>query len=83
MFGVDLLHLDSFLNKLWINKFSSACFPARYSLQNYGRDGDKNVGKAEDLVSKTTTLYVHHAFLPISLPSLHNYDVKWPKFKSS
>ena len=25
---------------------------------------------------KTTTLHVHHAFLYISLPSLHNYDVK-------
>ena len=24
----------------------------------------------------TTTLHVHHAFLYISLPSLHNYDVK-------
>ena len=27
-------------------------------------------------MSKTTTLHVHHAFLYISLPSLHNYDVK-------
>ena len=29
-------------------------------------------------MSKTTTLHVHHAFLYISLPSLHNNDVKWP-----
>ena len=29
-------------------------------------------------MSKTTILHVHHAFLYISLPSLHNYDVKWP-----
>ena len=28
------------------------------------------------LMSKTTTLQVHHASLYISLPSLHNYDVK-------
>ena len=28
------------------------------------------------LEKKTTTLHVHHAFLNISLPSLHNYDVK-------
>ena len=28
------------------------------------------------LLSKTTTLYVHHTFLYISLPSLHDYDVK-------
>ena len=32
-------------------------------------------------MSKTTTLHVHPAFLYISLPSLHNYDVKWPNFK--
>ena len=25
-------------------------------------------------MSKTPTLHVHHAFLYISLPSLHNYD---------
>ena len=83
MFGVDLLHLDSFLNKLWINKLASACFAAHYSLQNYGGDVDENVKKAKDLLSKTTTSYVHHAFLLISLPSLHNYDVKWQNFKSS
>ena len=28
----------------------------------------------------TTTLHVHHAFLYISLPSLHDYDVKVPNF---
>ena len=31
-------------------------------------------------MSKTTALHVHHAFLYISLLSLHN-DVKWPNFK--
>ena len=31
-------------------------------------------------MSKTTTLHLHHAFLYISLQSLHNYDVKWPNF---
>ena len=29
-------------------------------------------------ISKTTILHVRHAFLSISLPSLHNYDVKMP-----
>ena len=29
---------------------------------------------------KTTALHVHHAFLYISLPSLHDYDVKHPNF---
>ena len=34
------------------------------------------------LVTKTTILHVHHAFLYISLPSLHDYDVKMPNFMS-
>ena len=32
------------------------------------------------LISKTTTLHVHHTFLYISLTSLHDYDVKMPNF---
>ena len=44
--------------------------------RNYDGDGNRNVKKAIGLMSKTTTLHVHHAFLYISLPSLHNYDVK-------
>ena len=33
------------------------------------------------LISKTTTLRVHHAILYLyRLPSLHNYDVKLPIF---
>ena len=34
----------------------------------------------DGLLSKTTTFHVHHAFLYISLPSLHDYDVKMPNF---
>ena len=41
------------------------------------RERQKTMG----LISKTTTLHVHHAFLYTSLPSLHDYDVKWPHFK--
>ena len=32
------------------------------------------------LLGATTTLHVHQAFLYISLPSLHDYDVKMPNF---
>ena len=32
------------------------------------------------LISKTTTLHVHHDFLYISLPFLHYYDVKMSNF---
>ena len=35
---------------------------------------------AVGLLSKTTSLHVHHAFLYISLPFLHDYDAKMPKF---
>ena len=47
-------------------------------------DGDGNgneyVIKAIGSISKTTTLHVHHTFLYISLPFLHDYDVKMPSF---
>ena len=33
------------------------------------------------LMTKTTTLHVHHAFLYISLHSLQNCTVKWPNFE--
>ena len=46
------------------------------TLRNYDRDGNENVKRAIALMSKKTTLHVHHAFLYISLLSLHNYDVK-------
>ena len=36
--------------------------------------------KSSSLNGKTTTLHVHHAFLYISLPSLHDYDGKMPNF---
>ena len=51
------------------------------SLRNDDDDGNENGKKPIGLISKTTTLYVHHAFLYISLPSLHDYDVKMPNCK--
>ena len=50
------------------------------SFSNDDGDGNENVKKAIGLLSKTTTLHVHHAFLYISLPLLHDYDVKMPSF---
>ena len=46
------------------------------SFSNDDGDGKKAIG----LLSKTTALHVHHAFLYISLPSLRDYDVKMPNF---
>ena len=50
------------------------------SLPNDDDEGNENAKKPIDLdmTSKTTTLHVHHAFLYISLPSLHDYNVKLP-----
>ena len=52
------------------------------TLRNYDGDGNENVKKTIGLMSKTTTLHVHHAFLYISLSFLHKYDVKWPILRS-
>ena len=48
---------------------------------NYNADGNGNVKKAVSLISNTTTLHVHHDFLFIFFPSLHNYNVKWRNFE--
>ena len=50
------------------------------TLRSDDGDGNGNATKATGLISKTTILHVHHAFLYILLPSLHNYDVKMPNF---
>ena len=51
------------------------------SFSNEDGDGNQDVKKAIGLLRKTTTLHVHHAFLYISLSSLHEYDVKIPNCK--
>ena len=50
------------------------------TLRSDDGDGNGNATKAIGLISKTTILHVHYAFLYISLPSLHDYDVKTPNF---
>ena len=47
------------------------------------RDGNENVKTNKQTIGlegKTTTLPVHHTFLYISLPFLHDYDVKFPNW---
>ena len=41
---------------------------------------NEDVKKTMGLITKTTILKVHHSFLYISFPSLHDYDVKMPNF---
>ena len=50
------------------------------TLRSDDGDGNGNATKATGLIRKTTILHVHHTFLYISLPSLHDYDVKMPNF---
>ena len=38
------------------------------------------VKKTIGLMSKTTTLHMHHPFSYISLPFLHEYNVRMPDF---
>ena len=45
------------------------------TLRSDDSDGNEDVKKAVGLITKTTILHVHHTFLYISLPSLHDYDV--------
>ena len=64
----------------------SLWFPVDYPIAVLGTlrsddgDGNGDATKAIGLISKTTVLHLHHDFLYISLPSLHDYDVKMPNF---
>ena len=59
-------------NLLKLSQFSNG------ELTKLRRRQQRQRQKAIVLVSKKTTLHVHHAFLYIPLPSLHDYHVKWP-----
>jgi len=50
------------------------------TLRSNDADGNENLKKTKCLISKTTTLHVHHAFLYISLLFLHDFDVKMSDF---
>ena len=58
--------------------FDRSQIKLRGSFSNDDVDGNENVKTAISLLSKTTSLHVHHFFLYISLPLLHDYDVKMP-----
>ena len=50
------------------------------TLRSNDADGNENVKKTKALISKTTTLHVHHAFLYISFLFLHDFVVKMSNF---
>ena len=75
------------VNKYLISTEILACFSARkpsireMSVGSFSNgDGDENIKKAIRLLSKTTSLHVRHTFLYISLPLLHDYNMKMPSF---
>ena len=43
-------------------------------------DDNENVKQATGGTGRTTILHLHHTFLYIPLPSLHDYDGKMPNF---
>ena len=49
-------------------------------LKQRRQPGNENGKNAIGLIRKTTFLHVHHAFFYISLPSLHDHDVKMAHF---
>ena len=53
---------------------------AREDRRELSKDGNANGKKAMGLLSKTTTLHLHHAFLYISLSLLHDHRVKLSSF---
>ena len=76
-----IIHCDIGLLGVCQNRGSvRAAQGALGSLSNDDGDVNKNGKKAIGLDWQTTTLHVYHAFLYISLPSLHYYDVKIPIF---
>ena len=69
----DIRSLSRALRNLWLIE----------TLRSNDADGNENVKKKKTttgLISKTTTLHVHHTFLYISFPVLHDYDVKMLNF---
>ena len=71
-----------------LNTRDQIALDAFHSLGNFSNDDtdgndNENVKTTIGLLSKTTSLHLHHAFFfffYISLPLLHDYDAKMPNF---
>ena len=50
------------------------------TLRSNDADDNENVKKNNRLNRQKTTSQMHHTFLYISFPFLHDYDVKMPNF---
>ena len=89
--GVHKRHSDGRANNKCHFRFLPVDYPVRLSSgpcvgndrelkQRRGRWQREQQKEQSVLINKTTTLHVHHVFLYISLPSLHDYYVKLPNF---
>ena len=82
--NLSFLHLFCILNILrsFFKTASMSVFWAAVgTLRSNDADDNENVQNTTGLIiSKTTTSHVHHTFLYISFPFLHDYDVKMPHF---
>ena len=76
------LMLTPMLNLATLLQGSTTYLSNARDLTKARRQQQRERQKAVGWKGKTTTLHVHHAFLYISLQSLHNNDEKWPKFES-
>ena len=67
----------------WLMKKNCACTASFCKLGSLKTTSTTATGASKNAIGlmSQTTLPVYHAFLYISLQSLHNYDVKWPNFK--
>ena len=72
----DLGSLSPWKGKNLVNKIALSLG----SFSNNDSDGNKNVKTTIVLLSKKTSLHMHHAFLYISLPLRYDYDMKMPNF---
>ena len=84
----DPIHISSVLDELitspdkFLNtsrRLKRASAESIGTLRSNDADDNEDVKKTIGLISKTTTSHVHHTFLYISFPFLHD-DVKMPNF---
>ena len=81
IFSSHLLPSRQCLPQGLIYPLSPIFLSGKRSLSNDDGDVNENGIKAIGYIGKTTTLHAHHAFLYISLPSLHDYDVNMSNFR--
>ena len=76
-----IVHIFQTERRSGTSRYHGSTFSRRQQNQRR-RPTARRMAKNICLYYQTTTLHVHHAILYISLPSLHNYDMKLHNFTS-